>query len=129
MVQMPRRQSLMKLIFSLGFVFLVYGTPSNGFAQSKVTEGAGINWLAYMRHASSASAIAMALSYVDHCKKKLVITESEHTDPETREDTVTLAFRCAGNEDEEGTAFLIFSGSRESYADSPPTLKAFEYAG
>ncbi len=117
-----------RLISSLVFVVLVAGSTSSVLAQSKVTENADINWYSYMQHASSASAIAMALSYVDPCTKKLVITESEHSDPDTG-DIVTLTFLCPGNEDEEGAAILTFHGSRESLADGPPILKSFDYAG
>lgn len=123
--------------FSLVIISFVTGAASQASAQSDGVDGPKINWLKYMQHASAASAIAMALSHVDHCSKRLGIREEDFKDPESGEDLVILSFSCDGNEDEEGSAFLFFLGTRKMLEEhfeqgpkyGPPIFKRFEFAG
>ena len=120
---------LARFASSLIVVSFVAGASSQASAQSNEIEGAKINWHKYMQHASTASAIAMALSYVDRCKKKLVIQELEDKDQDSGADLLVLSFRCDGNEDEEGAAILEFGGGRKAFEEGPPMLKGFDFAG
>ncbi len=128
---------LAKFAFSLVIVSFVAGASSQASAQSDGVDGAKINWLKYMQHASSASAIAMALSHVDHCSKRLGIREEDFKDPKTGDEFVILSFSCDGNEDVEGSAFLFFSGPRKMLEEhfeqgpkfGPPSFRKFEFAG
>ncbi len=128
---------LAKFTFSLVIISFVAGASSQASAQSDGVDDAKINWLKYMQHASTASAIAMALSHVDHCSKRLGIREEDYKDPKTGDDLVILSFSCDGNEDEEGSAFLFFSGTRkmleEHFKQGPkfgaPAFRKFEFAG
>lgn len=120
-------------IASLIAILFVVGALSQATAQSNESGSAKVNWSIYMQHASTASAIAMALSYVDHCSKELDIEEQDYTDPDTGENLIILSFTCAGNEDEGGSAFLRFNGSRKLFEKEPnlgpPMLKDFTFAG
>lgn len=120
-----------RLTRSLQFIALgiAMAWASPAMAQDALREGEKINWLTYMQHAASASAIAMALSYVDQCSKKLIISELETKDLETGNDIMVLSFSCQGNEDEEGTALLEFFGNREAIESGGPHLKSFDFAG
>lgn len=131
------RSWLTRFASSLIVVSFVVGASSQASAQSNEIVGAKINWLKYMQHASTASAIAMALSHVDHCSKKLGIQEEDYKDPESGDDLVILSFSCGGNEDEEGSAYLRFFGTRKMLEEhfeqgpkyGPPFLKDFKFAG
>jgi hypothetical protein len=131
------RHCLSKLIASLTVVLFVAGTASLAAAQSDAVEGADINWQIYLQHSSTASAIAMALSYVDNCSEPLGILEEDFHDPDSGENLVILSFSCSGDEDEEGSAFLRFFGTRQLFQESfeenpnfgPPFLKDFTFAG
>ena len=120
---------LAKLTSSLIVVLFVVGASSHGSAQSNETAGADINWHKYMQHASTASAIAMALSYVDHCRKKLSILEHEDKDVDSGADVLVLSFICTGGEDEDAGAILTFWGGRKAFEEGPPMLKGFDFAG
>lgn len=98
-------------------------------AQTEGVDGAKINWLKYMQQARTASAIAMALSYVDDCSKKLEIQEYELKDQESGADVLVLSFSCQGGEDEEGSAILTFWGGRRAFEDGTQILKGFDFAG
>ncbi|MEM8878045.1 MAG: hypothetical protein AAGD23_09255 [Pseudomonadota bacterium] len=128
---------LTKLISCLAFILLIAGASSHVSAQSDGAEGAEINWQIYLQHSSTASAIAMALSYVDQCSEPLGILEEDFQDPDSGEDLVILSFSCSGDENEEGSAFLRFFGTRQMLQEQfeentnfgPPILKDFQFAG
>lgn len=137
MFQVQLRSALARVALSLIVVLSVAGASPLASAQSNGVNGTKINWLKYMQHASTASAIAMALSHVGHCSKRLGIREEDYKDPESGEDLVILSFSCVGNEDEEGSAFLFFLGTRKMLEEhfeqgpkyGPPIFKKFEFAG
>lgn len=137
MFQGQPHSALARVALSLIVVLFVAGASPLASAQSKGVNGTKINWLKYMQHASTASAIAMALSHVDNCSKKLRIREEDYKDPESGDDFVILSFSCGGNEDEEGSAFLFFSGTKKMLEEhfeqgpkyGPPSFRKFEFAG
>ena len=80
---------------------------------------AEIDWQKYMQSSKNVSAIAAALSWVDHCSKKLEIVES------SSDGKVRLDFTCSGTEDEEATGSIEF----ERFGDDGLVPSKFTWAG
>ena len=96
--------------------------PLPAHAQAGAATGRDIDWEKYMQKAANATAIALALSFVDNCSNRLKISETSEVT--NGEGMLTLSFGCEGGDDEEAGAFVKFWQSPEGVV-----FNAIDFAG
>ncbi len=117
---MTRKRTNQAMALALSGLLLLSASAPVVAQNSGPRTGKQINWQEYMTSAGLVSAIASAMSYVDHCSKPLVIEEWRRSSGKR-----DLVFNCNGNEDEEGSAIL----SIQRFGSSPWMPAGFKFAG